>query len=180
MNPAALAGRHLAQEDAMAREILPLDQDAKPPDPVYVDGRHNGQYMMDLDQYTSKWVVRGRIGAETSAPLQRIGAWDYDTAQRILDYAVEHDVSMRTALQNLYILGEPDLLLDLVEKAKAARPERLTTKLTYQVNVSHDLGYFAAMRTAIKHELGKALQRACETPAAKQGHVTVTFEERDA
>ena len=118
---APLEGRGLAQEDAkVSREIQPLNEESRRLDPVYLPGKQGGQYMMEMRE-GSKWVVRGKVvsGDAEETPYQRIGAWERPVAQQVLNYAVEHDVSFRAALQDLYFRGEPDLLMELVEKAKA-------------------------------------------------------------
>lgn len=128
----------------MSREIQPLNEDARPLDPVYQEGRQGGQYAMVYDPATRKWVVRGRLtpydeGANSF--YQRIGAWEETTARRILDFCVQNDVSMRTALQQLFMGGEPDLLIELVEKAKAESPERsYRTVLRFEIEVKHKFG----------------------------------------
>lgn len=106
----------------MAREIQPLNEDSRRLDPVYLPGKHGGQYMMERQAEKHTWVVRARIGTDDEVeprPWYRIGAWEESTARKILDYCVQNDVSMRAAVGNMYLRGEPDLLMDLVEKAKA-------------------------------------------------------------
>jgi hypothetical protein len=127
----------------MSREVQPLHEETRKLDPVYVPGKQGGQYMMRKDG--ERWVVAGQRWAGTPVegfpPYARIGAWDKETAQQILDYCVEHDASMRAALQALYDEGTPDFLIHFIEKAKASKPRlrRGVVKVCVEVSFKESL-----------------------------------------
>lgn len=108
----------------MSREIQPVYGQGSEPrtlDPVYIKGRQGGEYMMAPEfsspgEATGQWVVRGKWGQEGG--YVRLAAFEFGVATRVLDYCVANDANARTALHKLYVEGEPDFLLELVEKAK--------------------------------------------------------------
>lgn len=141
------------------REIQPLNQDTRPVDPVYLKGKHGGQYMMEPDKGCTaegRWVVRGKIiiaDFDDGQAYYRIGSWDWPTARRVMDYAIQNDVSMRAALGNLYTRGEPDLLFEQVEKAKAFS----STPTERKIVVSVEFALTAAYQTPVE-DVKKALE----------------------
>jgi hypothetical protein len=119
--------------------------------------------MMRDENDHNKWIVRGKAVPEDEAPYHRIGAWDFNTAKKVLDYSVANDVTMRAALQALYWSGEPDLLLEHVEKAKASTSTTYLRELRLKVNVEylvlpHTPSLQNMLTAAVKEKLASLVQ----------------------
>jgi hypothetical protein len=100
-----------------------------------LSGRVGGQYSLELVS-DNRYRVSGSLFNEHKVT---IFTGDYDIGTKILDYCVIHDGEAQTAMQKLYIEGDPTMLTELHEHAKASTEARTRRRIGLTVEIETDV-----------------------------------------